>query len=423
MDTRSTEQALRQEAVRRYLQGERPCDISRDLKHTTRWLEKWRHEFVQHPDTDFADHSRAPHTSPHRIAPEIERAVVAVRKAREAGRTLETRYGLIGQSAVLSDLERLQIHPLPSLASIQRIMAQHGLTHPLGAAQDTAYYPWLIAWAPNAIHATDIITRHLRGGVEIQNFHTIDQYSLAVHLSQQVDKTSPTACAHLLETWADLGLPGLQQFDNEGAFSGGHTHARIIGRVVRLCLFCGVAPLFIPEYEAKRNHWIETFHSIWLKGFWSRRIFRSFEQVRREAPTFVRWYYLYYRPPSLAGRTPAQMRAGYQPHCLTPALRALIPPGKLPITAGQIHILRKVDAQGMVPILNEMWPVGKKWIGEYVWAILDTGEQTLDFWHLPELPGSWIHIRTRSYHLNEPVEALLPEFWRNSERCHEHLPG
>jgi hypothetical protein len=84
---------------------------------------------------------------------------------------------------MVKPLENLDIDP-PSLATIQRILQAQGLTHPIGAGNDSAYYPWLEAWAVNAIHATDIITRHIRGGEEIQNFHTIDHYSHAAYLSQ-----------------------------------------------------------------------------------------------------------------------------------------------------------------------------------------------------------------------------------------------
>ena len=67
----------------------------------------------------------------------------------------------------------------------------------------------------------------------MQNFHTLDHFRHGVYRAQALDKSSRTICAHLRETWADWGLPLIQQFDNEAAFCGGHTHARVIGQVVR----------------------------------------------------------------------------------------------------------------------------------------------------------------------------------------------
>jgi hypothetical protein len=423
MDTTFSEQALRRVAVARYATGERPCDICRDFQRSRQWLNKWWNEFYYHPKTDFSDHSRAPHTSPHKTPVKMERAIVAVRQAREAGRTPQTRFGLIGSPTIQSDLKRLGYKEIPSVSTIQRILSTQGLTHPSGVSEDTAEYPWPLAWAPNAIHATDIITRHLRGGQAIQNIHTIDHYSHAVYLSQQLTKTSATICQFLRESWAKLGLPFFHQTDNEGIFSGGHTHRRVLGQVVRLCLFCGVEPIFIPEYEAKRNYQIETFHGLWSRGFWSQDVFSDLNDVQTNVPYFTKWYHTDYCPPALKGKTPHQMRQTFQPFQLTSRLDKLIPAGRLPITTGRIHVIRKMDGQGTVTLFNEAWSLHKKWIGEYVWMVIDTAQQQIDFWHLPESDAEWIHLKTRAFHLEEPVQKLLPEFYRNRQRCRERSPG
>lgn len=412
MDTQTPEQALRREAVRRRLQGQHVCDICRDLKRSPRWLNKWWREYQSHPNTNFADHSRAPITSPQQIPAEVAQAVVAIRQALEAGQTPETRYGLIGARAILDQLKRLQVQPLPSLTTIQRILAAHRLTHPVGANHESAYYPWPEAWAINAI------TKHLRGGEAIQNFHTIDLYSHAACLTQHADKTSATAQAHLLKTWAELGRPFLHQFDNEGTFGGGQTHARVLGTVVRLCLYCQIEPLFTPFYQPKRNHQIETFHSLWVAGFWSRQEFANCAQVQSE-----RWYRAQYQPPGLDGKTPAQMRRGFQPQPLTSSLSKLIPDGRLPLVAGRIHVMRKVDPQGTVTLFNETWPVGKRWMGEYIRATINTAQQQLSFWHKSEAESDWRCIKTRLFRIRETVHDVQPEFRRNSERCREYLPG
>ena len=228
--------------------------------------------------------------------------------------------------------------------------------------------------------------------------------------------------AHLRKTWANLGLPFLQQLDNEAAFCGGHTHPRVIGQVVRLCLFCGVEPFFKPVYEAKRNYQIETFHSLWDHGFWSREDFTNLGHVQAEAPAFVRWYHTCYQPPSLNGRTPAQMRRGIPIRRLTADLQRLIPTGRLPITTGRVHIMRKVDGRGQITLLNETWPVGDKWLGEYVRATINTAQQILTVWPQAAADATWRLIKTRQFRLNEPVHDLLPAFRRNRERCRELWP-
>jgi hypothetical protein len=423
MDAFTTEQDMRREAIRRHLLGEKPQDICQDLERSPSWFDKWWAEYRCNPHTDFADHWRAPHTSPHQTPEFVERAIVTARRTLEAAHAPDTKYGLIGAHAVHGHLERLGIQPLLSDPTIQRILARHDLTHPIGAGNDAAYYPWPIAWAVNAIHATDIVTRYVRGGEEIDNFHTMDLYSHAVHLTQHTDKSSATTCAHLLKTWANLGLPLMQQLDNEAAFCGGHTHPRVIGRVVRLCLFCGIEVIFTPFYEAKRNYQIETFHSLWDIAFWSREEFTGLAHVQAESPTFARWCYTIYQPPALQGKTAAQMRRGTRITRLTADLRRLITPVPLPITAGRIHFMRKVDYTGHVEFLNETGPVGSKWVGEYVRATVNTAQQTLTIWHQADVDADWRLIKTRQFRLKETAHAVLPQFRRNSTRCRDYWPG
>lgn len=417
MDDNHSYQPVRREAIRRYLKGETRRAICDDLDCSPSWFSKWWAKYQRDPLTDFQDGSRAPHHSPTRLPEAVEQAIVNVRQRLEAANC-----GLIGRAALQQVLERLGVQPLPSLAYIQQVLARHGLTHPRGVSSDAAYYPELVAWAPNAIHATDIITRHVYGGEAIQNFHTFDHQTHAVHLSQQADKRSQTACAHLLANWRALGLPAVQQLDNENAFCGGHTHPRIIGQVVRLCLCVGVEVLFNPEYEAERNYWVEGFHSLWLQAFWSRQVFRNLAHVQRQAPQFAHWYHYVYQPPSLNGHTPAEMRRGFQPRRLTAGLQHLIP-APLPITAGRIHFVRKVNADGAIRLLNEQWPVGPRWVNEYVWATVHTAEQSLRIWHKADAQAPWQLLKTRRYPLVEPPQPVLPEFRRKRSRCLEQWPG
>lgn len=418
----SNEQWLRHVAIRRRLQGERPTDICRALGRSLQWLNKWWQRYQAQPSTDFADRSRAPHSSPHRLPAPVEAAIVRVRHIREARATPTARYGLIGSRTSQGELQRLGIQPLPSEATIQRVLHRHGLTHPLGANRVSAYYPWPIAWAPDAIHATDFILRHLYGGIAVQNLHTIDLFSHAVSLSHHPSKSSAVVAAHLLQTWRTLGLPVLQQLDHESLFRGGHTHARVLGHVVRLCLWCGIEPLFTPDYEPKRNHQIETFHSLWLQGFWSKTRFRSVAHVQHDSPLFVHWYHTAYVLPPPLRQTPAQLRADFMPFRLSPALQTLIPAGRLPVTAGYLHFMRKVDPQGTIRLLNDSWAIGHRWSGLYVRVTINTAAQQLSVWYQPAANADWRCLKTFPFRIKESLHSLQPEFRRNRQRCRDCFP-
>lgn len=418
------EQDLRREAMRRYMLGERPSEICRALKRSTRWFRKWRAVYQADPNSDLADQSRAPRCSPHAYSDRVKTAVIKMREQLEVGRARGT-YGLIGARVIQDELERLKIRPIPSEATIQRTLQQVGLTHPVGVAREDACYPWLSAWAVNAIQATDIIVRHIRGRgrAEINHFHTFDHFSHAVCLTQHADKRSSTTCEHLKQAWKALGMPMIHQFDNEASFCGGRTHVRVIGQVVRLCLFCGVEPIFIPYYEPKRNYQVETFHSLWCQAFWTQHEFVDLPDVQHESPKFHRWYHTRYHPPALNGFTPARMRQEATVCPLDAHLASLLPTGRLPITAGSIHFMRKVHMDGCVDILNEHWLVDKRLVGEYVRLTVDTLRQRLSIWRKADPDSSWRLLKTRAFRLKETTHELLPAFRRNPERCRDCLPA
>jgi hypothetical protein len=175
MDPCISEQDLRREAIRRHLADEARGVICDDLERSTSWFDKWWARYQADPHTDFVDQSRAPHTSPHQTPAAVVHLVTNIRKTLEAGRDEATRYGLIGADTIQERLIQLQVRPLPSTRTIERILCEHDLTHPVGAGAARAYYPWPVAWAVNAIQATDIVTRYVYGGEAIENFHTIDR--------------------------------------------------------------------------------------------------------------------------------------------------------------------------------------------------------------------------------------------------------
>ena len=56
----------------------------------------------------------------------------------------------------------------------------------------------------------------------------------------------------------------------------------------------------------------------------------------------------------------------------------------LPIVAGKMHFIRAVDSAGMIGILNEHFDVGGAYIGEYVWATVETMKQMLTVYYKDE---------------------------------------
>src|SRR5438067_7008827 len=152
----TNEQDLRREAIPRRLNGERRKDICRDLERSTQWFDKWWSIVHHDPHTDFSDRSRSPLVVDKTFA-EIEQMVVEVRRKFEL-----SGVGLIGARAIWGKLIELKVNPLPSERTIQRILQRHSLTHPVGAATQTAYYPWWRSGKPTLGQAIDFLARHTR---------------------------------------------------------------------------------------------------------------------------------------------------------------------------------------------------------------------------------------------------------------------
>ncbi len=411
MDERS-ERDLRRQAIRYLRQGQRPSWVARRLGRSRDWVYKWWRRFIRRGWDGLASQSRRPHHPAYRYGDPLRRCVRRVRRALE-----KAPVGLIGPASVRRHLQQWGVRPLPSRATVARILCQAGLTAGAKAPADPqAYYPHPRPAPGFRLHATDWTCRYLSGGQKVFVFHTLDYGSRNLHHQVFGAKSLPVALTHALSTWrGPLGLPDAVQLDNDIVFMGGHRIPRVIGQFVRLCLAVGVEPIFLPFYEPKRNELVEEIHGLWQSTLWRRWHFRSLGEVQRSQPRFRTWYRHHYFPPALAGRTPAQASRGQPSRRLT-ARQARRLSGPLPITAGRIHFIRRVDAGGDIDILNERWRVGRRWAGRYVWATVLTQRQRLEVYFRRSAKHKVRRIKTWPYLLSEKAVPLPKTYRRRSRR-------
>jgi transposase InsO family protein len=183
--------------------------------------------------------------------------------------------GLIGAAAIQRELRSWpHITRVPSLATIKRIL--HAAALPARPPLPPApYYPQPAPTAQYPIQAMDWTERYLPGGAKVYAFHTIDLQTRAMTQTLTSNKAIPAVRRHLLQVWTHLGRPAGLQMDNDGAFCGGYKVPRVFGQVVRLCLYVGIEPIFIPMGEPKRNGVVERLNGLWSVGFWRRHHFRT----------------------------------------------------------------------------------------------------------------------------------------------------
>ncbi len=397
----------RRMAVQLYRAGQPVKSIVQKLKRSRSWVYKWIKYHLQHPWTRFRAGSRAPHHHPNRTSLVAERRILRLRQQLVRHASPETRFAGVGARTIQGEY-RKRYDPSPSLSTIQRILTRNHCTTPTPSKRQR-YRPHPLARYPNAVQATDIITRWITGGTVVQAFHTVDVYSNDVASTIHANKTAADARQHLLNTWKTLGIPDLAQFDNESAFSGGR-YARQISQVVRLCLYFGIPVLFTPLGEADYNWPAEDFNALWAKQFWKRHHFTRRGDVPRVQRAFLDWYRTHYVAPRQSD-TPARLRRGHRLHRL-PAPWAEQVPDPLPIYAGQIQAVRRVDETGYVGFLNEPLRIGKRYAGRYLWLTLDTGRQQLTVWYQVGADADWRQLKVRDYPLDETVLPVPKKFAR-----------
>lgn len=391
---------LRRKAIRLHLRGLPVTKILKVVQRSKAWFSKWAHRFEQFGAAGLKSRSRRPHHQPTASAPSLVRAIVRTRR-----RLVRQRVGLIGPRAIQREFERLG-GVVPSLTTIKRVLRQHGL---IPTAPAPSYFPRPLEGLDGVLHAIDWTCRYLEDGVKVYAFHTLNLRTRACVQTIAADKQGRTVIAHLLQTWQTLGIPAFLQLDNDAAFCGGYKTPRRIGQVVRLCLYLGIELIFLPVAEPDRNGEVEELNGLWSRAFWQRQRFSSFRQVQRASPRFVQWYATCYAPPALAGKTPTQAQRAEHPRRLTPAqVRRL--PDTLPITAGRIHFIRRVQTDGTIAFLSETWRVGRRFAGRYVWATITTHRHRLDIWYQRSAQSDWRLIKRFAYPLPEPVKRRKPEF-------------
>jgi transposase InsO family protein len=369
----------RQRAITLRLGGRPVQYICQALGRSEFWFHKWWRRYLEAGVEGLYDRTHATHHIAQRIAPELERAILSIRRRLQAHASPATRYRLIGASAILAELKALDIRPLPNPRTIERVLQRHGLTAPrvrLAPLLPRQEWPGPQARASNELHEVDLVGPvYLQGrGPRFYIWVCKDAFDGAVCLRLADSRRMDEVLGFLGECWKDLGRPEQVQFDNARELAGWGPSARALSRVIRLCLRYGVSPVFIPEGEPQFNGSVENFNGWFQEPLFQRR-FRRPGDLRRELARLQEAVNTQHVHPRLGGQTPAQHRRGLRLQKL-PA-RFVVPTGRQKLAAGRVTFLRRVSGAGTVTVLSQSFRVGKKHTGLCLRLVVDTGRGKL----------------------------------------------
>ena len=361
-------------AVQRFMAGEHPESICTSLGKTKAWLYKWVKRSSGYDGSWYKDRSRRPHVTPNRTPSEIEEIVKMVRL------NLYNQDLFCGAQAILWEMEDLGVMPLPSVRTINRILARNGLTHRRTGKYESkgTAYPVLSSTVPNQTHQADLVGPcYLKGPIRFYSLNVVDTATVRCGLYPARTKSGQTVLDGFWNIWKRIGLPARVQIDNAMSFYGSRKHPRGMGPLIRLCLHYGVEPWFIPVAEPWRNGMIESFNDRYQQKILRKVTMTSMEDLQSQSLCFEKRHNRKYRYSKLKGNTPLKALSAANTKLRFPAddnppTRQL----KKPLT-GRYHVVRLIRSDLKIDIFGECFPVPPETIFEYVVATIDVKEQKL----------------------------------------------
>lgn len=339
---------------------------------------------------DFDDRRSGAPRPWNRASAATERRVLSVRRELKE-RSVLGEYGAV---SIQASMRERAYTPVPSVASISRILVRRGAVDALGRQRHPApprgWYLPVVAKGDAELDSLDVIEDlKLKGGPLISVLTATSLHAGAVQAwpSEQVSAKGVVEC--LIERWQELGVPRFAQFDNDTIFQGAHQWPDSIGRVSRLCLALDVTPVFAPPREPGFQNSIEGFNGLWQAKVWQRFEFSDLQALIRHSACYIE-----------ARRQRNGKRLEVAP-TRRPFPKAFRFNPKQPVH-GTLIYLRRTDGKGRVQLLGHQLLVHAQWINRLVRCEV----------HLDRSQIKCFALRRRAP-TQQTLLATLPYHWPN----------
>ncbi|MBV8228705.1 MAG: hypothetical protein JO329_01860 [Planctomycetaceae bacterium] len=364
--------------------------VARDFGVSPATVNRWvRHAHGQRLDrVDWSDRSPIPQTT-QRTTADLEELVLKVRSQLQ----VESDLGFFGAEAILNSLRARGVDPLPAERTIYRILRRRGALDGRHRVRrpppPPGWYLPEVARRGEELDSIDIVEGLvLKGGPQVEVLNGVSLHGgLVASWPRGESVTSKFVVKCLVEHWRQFGLPGYSQFDNDTVFQGPHVHPDVIGRVSRLCLGLGVAPVFVPPREPGFQAAIEEYNGSWQARVWARFEHADLDGLIDRSSRHVAALRRH-RADRIESAPPR--RAFPKRWCLD--LQAPL--------RGRIMYLRRTDAAGRAEVLGRSFEVDVRWVHRLVRAEVDLKAGTIRFYRLRRRePGDQPLIREVSHRI------------------------
>ena len=364
----------RQEAINRYLLGEKISKIAHSFKKSRKWVHHWINRFKQKKEEGdwYKDESKAPKNIAAKIEAEKEQQILIIRKE-----LMNEKMSQIGAISIQYECERRGIKPIPDVWTINRVIAKHGLNKQISVHKIPKDYPELFCHT----HQMDLVgPRYIKGDGKFYSVNVIDTTTHSCYVKAVRTKSSDGIVAAIAAFWKTHGMPDALQMDNELAFRGSNRYPRSFGKVVRFALSQGVPIVFIPVAEPWRNGIIEKFNHTYQQRFLKAYTFENLEKLSGQEQAFINFHNGKHRYSSQGHKTPDEANALQLKPILYKGvihLPSIKKDYKIPLTQGCVYYIRFIRSDLKLYLPNEVFIVKDTLKHSYIVAEINIQNHSL----------------------------------------------
>jgi transposase InsO family protein len=275
------------------------AEVARDYGVSRQWVNVLVGRYRVEGEAAFEPRSRRPHSSPQRIAEQVEDAIVELRKE------LDRDGHDAGAATIAFHLEQRDGRT-PAISTIWRILTDRGFVTAQPHKRPRSSWQRFAADMPNERWQTDVTHWQLADGSEVEICNQIDDHSRYCTGSDAAAVfNSPTLDRAVKKSTRKHGFPASYLTDN-GAIFNGEPRGGGMTRFEKYLAEHGVRLRHSRPYHPQTCGKVERFHQTLKKWLANQPPAASLRQLQGQLDSF-RDYYNNTRPHRALGRrTPAQ---------------------------------------------------------------------------------------------------------------------
>jgi transposase InsO family protein len=272
----------RYKAVLEVLDGATVTDVAWRNGVARQTVHDWLRRYASHGLAGLADGSSKPQSCPHQMAPEVEAAILELRRAHPGW----------GPRTIGHRLERNGVNPVPGRSSIYRCLVRHGLIDPQARRKRRSDYKRWERSRAMELWQMDIVGGvALSGGREAKIVTGVDDHSrfcVSAHVVARA--TAQPTCDALALAMRRHGVPDQILTDNGKVFTGRFGPGT--GEVLfdRICRENGIKHLLTAPRSPTTTGKVERFHKTLRAEFLTGKVFASVEEAQAALDVWVKEY-------------------------------------------------------------------------------------------------------------------------------------